>query len=368
MMGRAQKRGDHHITHELLSSYLDGQVRPRERGQVERHLRACAACNRELELLRYTTGLLKVTPPVSVPRAFTLSEADVGRTPSRDRRRRLSFYLQGATALVAAMLVVVVVGDVLTAPGRYTASLEAPMPMAVPKGVVETVVVEAEIEVRASADAVEEPAMPAAAVEAMVEEAEPVRELGVEATPEPLVAEALRATVVVEAEVVQDAAVAPPPEEPRAAKEAEGSGGEKPEAEMLALAVTPKTEMDDASPAEKAVGTQATGSAAPTVAPAAAEVEHGQETSPTSEPREAVAAVERPQPTPPPEPTVAPQALPTTTLARPIATVAPEPLPERSERDAWPASTWWTLPRLAEITLGGLFLILLGLTLWVRRQ
>ena len=137
MFRRAKKGKEKHIATELLSAYLDGQVTSRECSQVEQHLRVCAACARELETLRYTTRLLRAVPRVSVPRAFTLSEAEARREVARRRASRVLPYLRGATALAAALLLVVVVGDFLLGPMRY----QAPQPVAVmERAVVETVV------------------------------------------------------------------------------------------------------------------------------------------------------------------------------------------------------------------------------------
>lgn len=345
MFGRAQKRGEQHIAQELLSAYLDKQVMPRERGQVERHLRACVKCAQELETLQYVAGLLRATPRVSVPRAFTLSEADVGRSAVRGRpRRRLSLYFQGATAVVAALLVVVVVGDVLTGSMRQSAApVAAPVaaPMMLEKTAVEAVVVHTVV------------------VEAAVE-AEPVHES----------ADSAADTMIVEAEaVVEDAMLAGPQvdagpqaaaaEAPQMAKElGAGAAEEAPEAKIQALSVTPEGEQ------MKSAG----GGVMPESAPAGP--------NPVSTVTALRALESQPTESPPPvqpeaEATPAPTAgaeeeaiaLPTA----PPATVAPQRAPVLPGPYEGPSS-WWTLPRMAEAALGGLLVILLGLTLWLRRR
>ena len=70
---------DAHVKVDLLSSYLDNQVTPEQRAYIERHLHTCASCQLELQSLRQTVAMLQALPRVPVPRAFTLSEVQVGR-------------------------------------------------------------------------------------------------------------------------------------------------------------------------------------------------------------------------------------------------------------------------------------------------
>ena len=67
-----------HIQVEQLSSYLDQQVSPAERATLDAHLQQCPECRAELESLRHTVAMLQALPRVTVPRAFTLSEAQAG--------------------------------------------------------------------------------------------------------------------------------------------------------------------------------------------------------------------------------------------------------------------------------------------------
>ena len=67
-----------HVQVEMLSAYLDGQASTAERAYVDAHLQECGACQAELDSLRRTVSLLQALPRVAVPRAFTLSEAQVG--------------------------------------------------------------------------------------------------------------------------------------------------------------------------------------------------------------------------------------------------------------------------------------------------
>jgi hypothetical protein len=99
---------------ELLSAYLDGSATAEERRRAEALLDADRAAARTLAELRYTVSLLAETPPVPLPRAFTLSERHV-QPAAATRFPWLAWlspiYLRGAAALVAICLLVLVVGD-----------------------------------------------------------------------------------------------------------------------------------------------------------------------------------------------------------------------------------------------------------------
>lgn len=144
-----------HLSTERLSAYLDGQVTPQERREVESHLRTCPQCAWELETLRRTVSLLHQVRKVAVPRPLTLREMDV-RPVRVPQRAWFLPYLQGATALVSLLLVVLVAGDLLLGLGRMPAA----RPAAYPAPVVATVPVEALAPPeRAPAEATEEVAL-----------------------------------------------------------------------------------------------------------------------------------------------------------------------------------------------------------------
>lgn len=104
---------------ELLSAYIDGRATAEERRRAEALLAADPAAARILAELRYTVSLLAETPPVPLPRAFTLSERQV-QPAAANRLPWLAWltplYLRSAAALVAICLIVLVVGD----PGVHT--------------------------------------------------------------------------------------------------------------------------------------------------------------------------------------------------------------------------------------------------------
>jgi hypothetical protein len=70
---------DAHENVDLLSGYLDNQVTPEQRTYIERHVLICVSCQLELQSLRQTVAMLQALPRVLAPRAFTLSEVQIGR-------------------------------------------------------------------------------------------------------------------------------------------------------------------------------------------------------------------------------------------------------------------------------------------------
>lgn len=120
---------EHRYVEERLSAYLDGRLSSQEQRVVEHHLARCPACRWNLRTLRQTVQWTRELPMVPVPRAFTLPVAPRARAVPSPRRSWLPV-LQGATALVALLLVVVVAGDLLLL-GLLPAS--APRPVAVPE-------------------------------------------------------------------------------------------------------------------------------------------------------------------------------------------------------------------------------------------
>jgi anti-sigma factor RsiW len=89
----------------LLSAYLDGQVTPPERRQVEAHLAQCDTCRAELEDLRRLTNMLGRLPAQRLPRSFAIG-------PRQVRPEALSGtaagYLRALASIAAALAVVAV--------------------------------------------------------------------------------------------------------------------------------------------------------------------------------------------------------------------------------------------------------------------
>ncbi len=111
-----------HLDAALLSAYLDNQVTPVERARVEEHLRACPTCQQELGTLRQTVTLLRAMPRVRVPRAFTLSEAQVGIRQGVARPAWPWGGMLKGLATVTAVLVVALVATTLLRQPAWTPS------------------------------------------------------------------------------------------------------------------------------------------------------------------------------------------------------------------------------------------------------
>ncbi|MBI4789635.1 MAG: zf-HC2 domain-containing protein [Chloroflexi bacterium] len=72
MSDRQVNRNGHVWIEARLSDYMDNQLPPLERAQLERHLRDCARCQGTLDSLQWTVALLKHAPAPKLPRSFTL--------------------------------------------------------------------------------------------------------------------------------------------------------------------------------------------------------------------------------------------------------------------------------------------------------
>jgi len=135
MLGQRGSQANNHLTDDLLSAYLDGEVTSRERARAEAHLAECPACAGELRALQATVSLLREMPSAPLPRAFTIPA-----TAARQTRWIAPFSrgwgyraLQGATLLAAVLLMVVCSGDLLfqTVPTLAPAAL-APAAVSTP--------------------------------------------------------------------------------------------------------------------------------------------------------------------------------------------------------------------------------------------
>jgi len=184
-----QRETEHQYYEEQLSAYLDGELLPREQEAVEQHLAGCPSCRWSLETLRQTVQWTSELPVLRVPRTFMIP---VPAEPARARRRwRLVPALQGVTALVALLLFFAVAGDVMLTglarqstpePQVVTLSKEATRPVEAPEAViVETVVVEKEVEGLMAQEAPQAEASDAAEAEAKMLQAAPADVLTVTA-------------------------------------------------------------------------------------------------------------------------------------------------------------------------------------------
>ena len=69
-----------------LNAYVDGELRPEERAEIERHLECCAACQAEVALLRLVTQSLGQAPrpePSEAMRQRLLAQVTAELPPHR---------------------------------------------------------------------------------------------------------------------------------------------------------------------------------------------------------------------------------------------------------------------------------------------
>jgi len=127
-----RKADEHRWVQDRLSPYLDGRLDPEERERVEAHLRACAACARSFETLRWTVQALRALPPVRAPRPLALRPEQVARAP------RPAGGLRWAAWAMAAALILVLGLDLMRGMGTTalpTAPAAAPAERAAPLAV-----------------------------------------------------------------------------------------------------------------------------------------------------------------------------------------------------------------------------------------
>ena len=91
----------------LLSAYIDGEVSESEASRVAQHLAGCERCRAELDTLRMTVGLLRELPLLAVPRSFTLTEEPATIRSSRP----VLWAAPVATSVAALLLVALLVSD-----------------------------------------------------------------------------------------------------------------------------------------------------------------------------------------------------------------------------------------------------------------
>jgi len=109
------------IGDEMLSAYIDGQLNAADLQRVEKILATDAQAQERYETLRMTVHLMQDAPPVRVPRAFTLSGAQVlaagGKVKGVEQpgfwERLFPRLMPLATAAVALLLVVLLGSDLL---------------------------------------------------------------------------------------------------------------------------------------------------------------------------------------------------------------------------------------------------------------
>jgi hypothetical protein len=130
--GKTKFKAEHRRIREMLSLYIDGELSSRDRARVEEHLAECDDCTWELETLRQTVDLMGQLPKVPVPRAFTIYETPRPRPFGLFQARWVYAYLKGATAVAAALLILVLAADALFQFQRMTTSFAPAKEFAAP--------------------------------------------------------------------------------------------------------------------------------------------------------------------------------------------------------------------------------------------
>ena len=88
------------------------------------HMQGCAQCRSEADSLRQTIMLLQALPRVSVPRAFTLSEAQVGIRRPGVQPAWLGGLVRGLGVVTAVALVAFVTTTLLRQQTDWTPSVQ----------------------------------------------------------------------------------------------------------------------------------------------------------------------------------------------------------------------------------------------------
>ena len=104
---------------DVLSAYLDGELTPAERTDVDAHLAACAECRADLDAEADVRQLLRDLPAVDPPFGFYERILRDGPEASRapDKKRRLRFGLANIAGAAAAWLLILGVVNVNSANG-----------------------------------------------------------------------------------------------------------------------------------------------------------------------------------------------------------------------------------------------------------
>lgn len=97
----------------LLNRYIDGEISEAVRGELDRHLEACAVCRAEVELLRKLEPLLAELPVPPLPADLTTSILRRAATPERTGSSVIiwrDWWTSATTPLRAAAVVILMVG------------------------------------------------------------------------------------------------------------------------------------------------------------------------------------------------------------------------------------------------------------------
>jgi len=104
---------EHRWTWNSLSAYMDGELPASEAARVEKHLRECSRCQRELDNLCRLTDLLRQVPTKAVPRPFFISEKVAAERRGFRTRSWVYGTLRTTSVLATLLLLFVIGGDLL---------------------------------------------------------------------------------------------------------------------------------------------------------------------------------------------------------------------------------------------------------------
>lgn len=198
--------GRAHLDASLLSAFLDSQITPTERTRIETHLQTCAVCRAELESLRHTVALVHALPRVAAPRAFTLSEVQVGSRRATSTPGWYGGAVRGLGAVAALALVAFITVTLLEPPAwlpgeiiaRSPTQAATTAPAAAPAAPAAPAALEAASTQSAASTVAPAPAVAAAVEETSSAQQQPTPEAMLAAAPQPLAEENARSAASTE--------------------------------------------------------------------------------------------------------------------------------------------------------------------------
>ena len=109
-----------------LSPRLDDALSSAERASLEKHLETCEACRAELDELRTTIAATRELPQFDAPRSFVLTPQMLERraVAPKPSPPPLALGMRLASAGVAVLLAVVVIGDLSSVGGGFNGARE----------------------------------------------------------------------------------------------------------------------------------------------------------------------------------------------------------------------------------------------------
>ena len=120
----------HPVREADLSAYLDGDLPPERKRQLEEHLRSCDGCSRQIDALRSLAAALREMPESPLPRSFTLTPEQArgiqkAKPSSTAARQYPAFRTAAAVAIV--LLFASVGADIFLQSGGEPTEREAVM-------------------------------------------------------------------------------------------------------------------------------------------------------------------------------------------------------------------------------------------------